>query len=115
MIALALAMKALVPAGYMLGTKAHLLTVQICADTQGRQLTQTLVVPGESKPLDHAKSDGVCGWGALAMSALGGTDPALLALALAFILLLGVASARPVRELPRLHLRPPLRGPPAAA
>lgn len=115
LIALALAMKALVPAGYMLGAKSHVLTVQICADTQGKQLTRTIVVPGENKLADHAKSEGVCGWQALAMSAVGGADLALLALALAFILLLGVAPSRPVREPRTLHLRPPLRGPPVTA
>ena len=115
LIALALVTKALVPAGYMLGTKAHVLTVQICADAQGQQLTQTVVIPGGSKPADHAKSQGLCGWGTLAMSALGGADMALLALALTFILLLGLAPTAPVREQRKVHLRPPRRGPPAAA
>jgi hypothetical protein len=108
-------MKALVPAGYMIGSNTHLLTVEICADSQGLHLTRTLPVPGENQPADHAKSDGHCGWGVLAMSALGGADLALLALALAFILLLGMAPAKPIREARKQHLRPPLRGPPAAA
>ena len=115
LIALALAMKALVPAGYMVAAKAHVLTVEICADTQGRHLTQQIVVPGESKPADHAKTDGHCGWTSLASTALGGAELALLALALAFILLLGMAPVAPIREPRSQHLRPPLRGPPAAA
>jgi len=113
LIALALAMKALVPSGYMVGASAHVLTVQICADSQAQHLTQTLVIPGESTPADHAKSDGTCGWGVLAMAALGGADLALLRLALAFILLSGLAPATPAAASPTQHLRPPLRGPPA--
>jgi hypothetical protein len=113
LIALALAMKALVPAGYMVGSTAHVLTIEICADSLGKHLTQTVLVPGESKPAEHAKTDGTCNWGALGMAGLAGADLGLLALALAFILLLSTAPVRPVRERRSLHLRPPLRGPPA--
>jgi hypothetical protein len=115
LIALALAMKALVPAGYMLGATAHVLTVEVCADSQGKHLTQLIVVPGESTPADHAKSDGPCAWSALGIAALGGADLALLALALAFILLLGFAPTAPAPRSRAHHLRPPLRGPPSLA
>jgi hypothetical protein len=115
LIALALAMKALVPAGYMLGTAAHVLTVEVCADGQGKRLTRQIVVPGESKPADHAKPDGTCAWSGLSLAALGGADAVLLALALAFILLLGLVRPAPPLLSRAVHLRPPLRGPPSFA
>ena len=119
LVALALVIKALVPAGYMLsgplGDGAHVLTIAICADASGGQLTKQIVVPSDGKSDEHAKIQGTCAWGLLAMAALGGADVLLLALALAFILAIGVAPSRPT-PLPREHrLRPPLRGPPAFA
>ncbi|MFN9716811.1 MAG: hypothetical protein ACK54U_02540 [Sphingomonadales bacterium] len=56
-----------------------------------------------------------CAFSGLGHSALGGADPLLLATALAFILLIGIAPlpALPRRDLP--FLRPQLRGPPLSA
>lgn len=114
LIALALAMKALVPAGFMLGADRHVLTVQICADTLGHQITQTITLPSTGHPAEEkAKSDSPCHFSALGHAMLGGADPALLVLALAFILALGFAPA-PIPAPRRIaFLRPPLRGPPA--
>ena len=55
-----------------------------------------------------------CAFSGLGHSALGGADPPLLAVALAFILLTGFARlpALPARDIP--FLRPQLRGPPAS-
>lgn len=113
-LALALAMKLLVPAGYMLGAKAHVLTVEVCADSTGERLFQRIAVPQEA-PVDHAKVDATCAWSAAGMPALGGANAPLLALALAFILLLGFAPVQPRREADPARLLPPLRGPPAYA
>ncbi|MEO5586389.1 MAG: DUF2946 family protein [Novosphingobium sp.] len=114
-LALALAIKALVPAGYMLGDTAHVLTIAICAEASGQQLTKQIVVPSDGKSGTHAKAEGTCAWGLLAMAALGAADVLLLALALAFILTLGLAPRRPAARAQRTYLRPPLRGPPAFA
>lgn len=114
-LALALAIKALVPAGYMLSEQAQVLTVAICADASGKQLTKQIVVPADGKSGAHAKAEGACAWGLLAMAALGAVDVLLLALALAFILALGLAPSRPPARVQRAYLRPPLRGPPAFA
>jgi hypothetical protein len=64
---------------------------------------------------DAASKATHCAFTGLGHSALGGTDPLLLAAALAFILLLGLAPlpALPRRDIP--FLRPQLRGPPASA
>jgi hypothetical protein len=123
LVALALAMKALVPGGYMIGQQGKVLTVTICADASGTGLTRQIVVPtsesesqsDRGKSGEHGKSDSPCPYAALGMAALGGADTVLLALALAFILALGFAPLRPVRPERRAYLRPPLRGPPAQA
>ena len=67
----------------------------------------------------HPRIDAVrvvigAGQGKLAMAALGGADAPLLALALAFILVVALLTAMPPPAL-RLHLRPPQRGPPLHA
>ncbi len=118
LVVLALVIKALVPAGYMLGGPigdgAHVLTIAICGDASGAPMTKQISVPTDGK-VDHAKAEGPCAWGVLAMAALGGADVLLLALALAFILALGLAPSRPAARGQRAYLRPPLRGPPAFA
>lgn len=117
-LALALTIKALVPAGYMLGGPlgdgAHVLTLAICADASGELTTKQITVPSDGKS-DHVKAEGTCAWGVLAAAALAGVDVLLLALALAFILALGMAPSRPAARSQRTYLRPPLRGPPAFA
>lgn len=118
LVAVALAMKALVPGGYMLGAQSQVITVSICADSSGTHLTREIVVPRQSGSQDttsqHAKS-GPCAFGALAMAGLAGADPILLALALAFILAIGLAPLAAPAFQARAHLRPPLRGPPLTA
>lgn len=118
LIALTLAMKALVPAGFMLGSdtpngSSTVLTVQICADALGQQITQKIVLPSSHSGEDKAKSDSPCHFTALGHAMLGGTDPLLLAVALAFILALGFAPILPPAPRRIAFLRPPLRGPPA--
>lgn len=114
----ALAIKAAVPAGYMVGQHGTVLTIEICADASGGALTKQIVIPSsgqKSDRSDHAKAQQTCPFGTLAQGALAGADPVLLALAIAFILALGFAAA-PSAPLKRIaFLRPPLRGPPLHA
>ncbi len=111
----ALAIKALVPAGYMAAPGARLLSVQICADSSGSDQLKQIAIPMKGAPAapqgDHGKAAVNCSFASLAMAAIGGADAPLLALALAFILLVALLTAMPPPAL-RLHLRPPLRGPP---
>lgn len=112
-----LCIRALTPAGYMVSASPdRVLTVSICADATGGLRQLQMIVPGKSTAGSHsgnAKMDGQCAFSSLAHAALGGADPFLLALALAFILVLGIRNiARPhVAQI--AFLRPPLRGPPA--
>lgn len=112
LVVCALAIKAAVPAGYMLGQQGKVLTVEICADASGGTVTKQMVVPTSGKHDTGAKASETCPYAALGFAALTGTDAVLLALALAFILALGFlpAPAAPLRRLSRVL--PPLRGPP---
>lgn len=111
----ALCMKIVVPTGFMIGQGANVLTVEICADASGDHLTKQIVIPmkdgGEKS--GGKQSKGECPFSSLSMGSLAGTDVALLALALAFILALGFAPVRYSRLKDASFLRPPLRGPPA--
>jgi hypothetical protein len=120
LVALTLAIRALVPAGYMVGGQTTTLTIAVCADASGAEQIRQIVVPHDGKDStpgqgDHAKDGGVCSWSSLAMGALTGTDSILLGLALAFILALGFTPTRVRAPAPIAYLRPPLRGPPTFA
>lgn len=117
LLAVALCLKAVMPAGYMVGPASKVLTIQICAAASGHAVTKQIAIPMK----EHAGSDGGqsapgdCAYGSLSMASATGPDPVLLLFAIAFILALGFA---PVRVPPRArisHVRPPLRGPPALA
>ena len=119
LVALALAMKALVPAGYMLAQQTTVLSVTICADGQGKRIAHEITVPKKAghadESSDSGKGSGTCSWSSLATGALGNAAPELLALALAFILALGFLPASPPAARFLSRLRPPLRAPPILA
>lgn len=116
LLAAALLLKLVIPAGLMLSSQKQTLTVTICADATAQDNARTVAIPikragGES----HDPAKGSCPYAALSMTGLGAADPVLLAAALAFVLASGFAP-RPMRPLRKIaHLRPPLRGPPLAA
>ncbi len=116
LLALALAMKVLVPAGYMAMPGAQLLSVSICADASGGAQLRQIAIPlkGEPAPAggEHGKATALCAFSALSMASLGGVEAPLLALALAFVLAAGLIPAIPAPAPAQAHLRPPLRGPP---
>jgi len=117
-VALALAMKALLPAGYMISSGPHSLAITICGGVDGKDSTARIEVPakgGAQGDAERGKASEHCPYSGLSMAALGGADAVLLATALAFILLLGFLPVRVPLARQRAHLRPPLRGPPATA
>jgi len=122
LLAMTLALKVLVPGGYMLGSEAGGLTVQICsgmtsADGSAASLTIPMDRGGShgDVPAGHANAAKECPFTALAMHALSAADPLVLALAMAFVLALGLAAAPPLRLVRPAFLTPPLRGPPATS
>lgn len=113
----ALFMKAAVPAGFMPRLGARVISIEICADSSGGRLSRALVIPQREAPSPghQEMAKGICPFAGLTHAGLAGADPILLAAALCFIMLVGLVrpAALPIRR--RAHLRPPLRGPPAAA
>ena len=119
LLVLAFFIKATIPAGFMVAPSPdRVLTVTICSDATGGLKQVRMVIPGKDTGSEHshgATKGEHCAFSSLSQVADSGTDAVLLALAVAFILVLGVAPGRrlPVRH--NLYLRPPLRGPPATA
>jgi len=121
-IALALAMKALVPAGYMVGGDAKVLTIRVCDGFADSDAGQAIVIVAKGAAHNDAGHNDAgralhgqqaCPFSALALAHMRGADPIQLALALAFVVLLGITG--PVFAAPRrlARLRPPLRAPPS--
>lgn len=118
LVALALAIKALVPAGFMLGTTGdRFLTVTICADATGTLQTMKLALPADADhggmQNDQADQAKHCAFSGLGQGVIAAADPVLLAGALLFILLIGTAPLVPLAPRQFPYLRPQLRGPPA--
>jgi hypothetical protein len=117
--ATALAMKMLIPAGYMVDASPRVLTVRICADASEAGYVKQITIPVSGKAGgnsdEHGKPDGACPYSVMSMASLGGADVPLLLLALAFILALGFAPFHIPPRVRSRHDRPPLRGPPFLA
>jgi hypothetical protein len=117
--AMALAIRAIVPAGYMMGEQSRVLTVFVCADASDPGHVRQITIPVSGKTggnsEEHGKPDGACPYSVMSMASLGGADAPLLVLALAFILALGFAPFQFPPLVGSRHDRPPLRGPPFLA
>lgn len=118
-LALALCAKAMVPAGYMFASSPdRVLMVTLCGDPSGAVHTAQIVIPGKAPAsgyADAASKNSPCAFAGLSDVGLGGVDPLLLALAIAFILLLGFAPLRAPAPRTLAFFIPPSCGPPAAA
>lgn len=114
--ALALIVKALVPAGYMPTMMGKLLTVTLCTgDGFQKSVTLHLSQDGKGSGDRQPGADHPCAFSALGGPALAATDPVVLAAALLFALVFALHFV-PLPPLRRIgNLRPPLRGPPVAA
>ncbi|MHA6723354.1 DUF2946 family protein [Sphingomonas sp. RS2018] len=116
-LACVLAMKLLVPGGWMVSNDHGRIVVTICSGSAPK--TVVMPMPGmahHDTGGDHGKSDAKpdmpCAFAGLSAGMLGGVDPALLVLALAFAAILALLPVRPRVRRALLRLRPPLRGPP---
>ena len=110
-------MKTLVPAGFMPVVSGNTITIQICSGLEHQ--TVEWVIPGlPAHPEDqnhHGKTEMPCAFSGLNAPGMAATDPVLLVLAIAFIMIV----SRHVAAIPGApepdYLRPPLRGPPVTA
>jgi hypothetical protein len=115
-LAFMLAVRMLMPPGFMLAPDAKVLTVVICTGVIGEHQTAQLVIPQtEQKPGHGADKSDPCPYSGLSMAATAGADVPLLATALAFILALGFAAIAAIQRERAPYLRPPSRGPPVLA
>ena len=113
LLVLALCLKAVVPAGYMVdATETGEVTLSICGG-QANEMVK-LAMPGKQTDThdDRAQQADNCPYTALSFAAIGGAVPWLLEEQILFLLVLGFAPLVPLalRSLP--YQRPPLRGPP---
>lgn len=114
----ALALRMLIPAGYMISGEHGQLAVTICSNSTAKLKTMQMpsthhAAPGHEKAGDHGKVEMPCAFASLSVQALGSIDPAVLLAAIAFAMALALSVIRVLGPPTRPYLRPPLRGPPA--
>jgi hypothetical protein len=118
-LALALSVRAVIPAGYMVASPSLKLTVQICADGASGQTSVDIEVPlTKNKQKDNGgqqQESAPCAFSALSMASMTQDHSPLLIIMLAIILAAVVTSGAPFLRHQTLYLRPPLRGPPSLA
>ncbi|QKS01890.1 hypothetical protein F9288_01725 [Sphingomonas sp. CL5.1] len=114
-VAAALAVRVLVPAGFMPTLDGGRIVIGIC-NGYG-PATMAIAIPGlehhDGEDGDRAHSP--CAFADLALPMIGGADPVQLAGALLFILALALLLAEALPPRAAARLRPPLRGPPLVA
>lgn len=115
LLALVLAMKLLMPAGFMPTVADGHIVITICSSSGPMKMV--MAIPG----MDHGTSDGEehrdsaatpCAFSGLSAPLLAAADPVLLATAILFVMVLGLRNATPPVITASPHLRPPLRAPP---
>lgn len=110
----ALALRVLVPGGYMPTVTPGGLTVQVCTGAADGPGAMTIAVPGlqhHEQPGDVAH--GKCAYADLAQAMAGGPDLAMIAATLIFALRQALRPLRAPTIRRAAFVRPPLRGPPA--
>ncbi|CAA9495747.1 MAG: hypothetical protein AVDCRST_MAG91-797 [uncultured Sphingomonadaceae bacterium] len=131
LVAAALLMKAIVPAGYMTSVSDGSLRIELCSgfgpQKPAAETPSTTHMPGmDMTGMSHGAQDAhhgggeeghgqpesPCAFAGLSAPSLAGADPPLLALALAFIFAAALHVVRPQLFSAPAFLRPPLRGPP---
>lgn len=119
LIAAALLMKAVLPAGFMPMQSGGTVVLGFCSGYGPKPMAMPMAMPmkeDRSSPDEHQpRAEMPCAFGGLAMPGLAAVDPTLLALAIAFVLERAVRTATILPTIVRVYLRPPLRGPPRAA
>jgi len=115
LVAAALVMKAVIPSGFMLTPSNGTIMVSICSG-QGPQMVAMDLGKGT---VDHGgdhqdgkKAEHPCAFSSLSMAAATGADTVLLALAIAYVLALGLLPVTSRQPSAPSRLRPPLRAPP---
>lgn len=111
LVVLALAMRAMVPGGVMPTSENGRIVVALCSGSGPSTVTIDLGQAGGGDMSDDGPADAPCAFAGFAAPALSSADPVLLALSVAFAMLVVARAVAPLATEP-LRLRPPLRGPP---
>jgi hypothetical protein len=116
---LALLLKLLVPAGYMLAADHGRLSLIVCSGVAPPPAPATEMSAMHADMADHDRGSGhgktemPCAFAGMTAAALAATDPLQLAALIAFVVAGGMLWRAPDRPRAVARLRPPLRGPPA--
>jgi hypothetical protein len=114
LLAMTLALRVLVPAGYMPDSSGGSFSVVAC-DGFGA-VAMSKAMPGmHHGKVDHGQTQQRCAFADLALPWLGSIDPIQLLAALAFILAIAFVAAEAFHLRREYRAWPPLRGPPARA
>lgn len=116
-IALALAMKVLMPAGFMPTMTDGRMVVSVCSGTGSTTMVVTIpgMKHGDGEPRGDGKPEAPCAFAGLSMPSLAAADPLVLALAILFVMATGLRPITVLRVAAPQFLRPPLRAPPTTA
>ena len=113
-----LLLKLLVPTGYMIGGAQGRPTIELCSGVAGQPMTMDMAThgdtPGHGESQDHGKAEMPCAFAGLSAASLGAVPSIQLAALIAFVMAAVLTPAVLPAIVRRGHLRPPLRGPPAA-
>ena len=113
LLACTLAVRMLVPTGFMPVVADGTITVAVCPGAQPVATgTHSMVGMHHDDSGKHGKADMPCVYAGLGQAAVGSVPPALVAAALAFAFLLASQAATRQRWAMPARLRPPLRAPP---
>ncbi|WP_333572308.1 DUF2946 family protein [Sphingomonas sp.] len=117
LIAAALLMKAVLPAGFMPVHAGGTLVLGFCSGYGPKTIAVTIPDREDRSSSDEHSSGSAmpCAFAGLAMPGVAAVDPALLVLAIAFVLERAIRIAAAIPTIARIYLRPPLRGPPRPA
>lgn len=115
-LAVALLMKLVVPAGFMPASSNGQIVISLCSGSGPTKMVMT--VPGLGQTPDGGGDHGgtaeqPCAFAGLSTPSLAAADPILLTTAILFVLALGTRALLLPASTPPPYLRPPLRGPPA--
>ncbi len=114
----ALALRLLIPSGYMVSGEHGRIAITICSGVAPQPASMDM--PGmqndmadHGKSKEHGKAEMPCAFSSLTTQALGAIDPVLLVAVIAFVMGVALLFARSIARPAIPYLRPPSRGPPA--
>lgn len=115
----ALALRILIPTGYMVSSVHGRVTITLCSGVVDQQPAMAMdmrgmdhTMPDHGKSKEHGKAEMPCAFSGLSAPVLGGADPVLLVVALALVAAVALRATPRTIVASASYLRPPLRGPP---